>query len=96
MTGTIINVITVLIGGAAGILLGGKIPERLRTTVVHGLGLFTLVLGVRLFLQTDNPLYPLGAILPGGLVGEWGRGLSRGFIQTQQLVQVRICSSGVL
>jgi uncharacterized membrane protein YqgA involved in biofilm formation len=47
MTGTIINVITVLIGGAAGMLLGGRIPERLRTTVVHGLGLFTLVLGVR-------------------------------------------------
>lgn len=71
MTGTIINVITVLIGGAAGILLGGKIPERLRTTVVHGLGLFTLVLGLRLFLQSENPLYPLGAILLGGLFGEW-------------------------
>lgn len=71
MTGTIINVITVLIGGAAGMLLGGRIPERLRTTVVHGLGLFTLLLGVRLFLQTDNALFPLGAILLGGLFGEW-------------------------
>ena len=71
MTGTILNVITVLVGGLAGMLLGGKIPERLRSTVVHGLGLFTLVLGVRLFLQTDNPLFPLGAILLGGLLGEW-------------------------
>lgn len=52
-------------------LLGGKIPERMRRTIVHGLGLFTLVLGVRLFLQTDNPLIALGAILLGGLLGEW-------------------------
>jgi len=71
MTGTILNVIAIFIGGFLGIFLGGKIPDRVRTTVVSGLGLFTLVLGVRLFLQSENPLIPLGAILIGGIIGEW-------------------------
>jgi uncharacterized protein len=35
-------------------LLGGRLPERLRQTVVAGLGLFVLVLGVQTFLQTRN------------------------------------------
>jgi uncharacterized membrane protein YqgA involved in biofilm formation len=71
MTGTILNVIAIIIGGLIGMLLGGKIPARMRSTIIHGLGLFTLVLGVRLFLQTDNPIIALGAILLGGLLGEW-------------------------
>jgi len=71
MTGTILNVIAIFIGGFLGIFLGGKIPDRVRTTVVSGLGLFTLVLGVSLFLQSENPLIPLGAILIGGIIGEW-------------------------
>lgn len=71
MTGTILNIIAILIGGIVGMLLGGKIPKRVRNTVVHGLGLFTLVLGVRLFLRTENALIALGALLLGGLLGEW-------------------------
>lgn len=71
MIGTILNVITIIIGGMIGMLLGGRIPERVRSTVVHGLGLFTIMLGVRLFLQTDNPIISLVAIMLGGLLGEW-------------------------
>ena len=71
MIGTILNIIAILIGGVIGMIFGGKIPKRVRTTVIHGLGLFTLVLGVRLFLQSDSPLIPLGAILFGGILGEW-------------------------
>lgn len=71
MTGTILNAIAILIGGVIGMLLGGRIPGRMRSTIIHGLGLFTIVLGVRLFLQTDNPLISIGAILLGGLLGEW-------------------------
>ncbi len=40
MTGTILNVIAIFIGGILGIFLGGKIPDRVRTTVVSGLGFF--------------------------------------------------------
>ena len=71
MTGTLLNVITIIIGGGLGCLLGGRLPERLRQTVVAGLGLFVLVLGVKTFLDTRNSLVVLGGILGGSLLGEW-------------------------
>jgi uncharacterized protein len=71
MIGTLLNVATIIIGGALGMLLGGRLPERLRQTVVAGLGLFVLVLGVQTFLQTRNSLVVLASLLIGSLLGEW-------------------------
>jgi uncharacterized membrane protein YqgA involved in biofilm formation len=71
LTGTLINITTVLIGGTLGIMVGGRLPERVRQTVVAGLGLFTAAYGVQLFLNTKNPIVVLGSILLGGLLGEW-------------------------
>ena len=73
MTGTILNIITVLIGGIVGVLFGNKLPDRVRDTVIAGLGLFTAALGVQLFLKTGNPVIVLGSLLLGGLIGEWWR-----------------------
>jgi uncharacterized membrane protein YqgA involved in biofilm formation len=73
MTGTLLNAGTVLVGGIIGLLLGNRLPERLKTTVIAGIGLFTLAYGVSLFLKTENSLIVLGSILLGGLLGEWLR-----------------------
>ena len=73
MTGTLLNVATVLIGGAIGLLFGAKIPERYKSTVVAGMGLFTGAMGLQMFLKTQNPLIVLGALLIGSLLGEWWR-----------------------
>lgn len=73
MTGTIINVIAILIGGGLGVLLGGKLPERLRQTVMAGLGLFTFGIGLQMFLTTKNSLIVLGSLVIGILLGEWWR-----------------------
>jgi uncharacterized protein len=71
MTGTFINIATILIGGSLGLLLGARLPERLRHTVVAGLGLFTLAYGFSMFLKTENPLIVLGSLLVGAMLGEW-------------------------
>jgi len=73
MTGTIINIITVLIGGTLGLLFGARLPERLKATVIAGMGLFTTAIGIQMFLGTENPLIVLGALLIGALLGEWWR-----------------------
>jgi uncharacterized membrane protein YqgA involved in biofilm formation len=74
MTGTLINVATVLVGGSLGLLFGSRLPDRLKTTIVAGLGLFTAAIGLRMFiLNTDNPLIVLGSLLAGALLGEWWR-----------------------
>lgn len=71
MTGTILNMITVLIGGSLGLLVGARLPDRMRQTVVAGLGLFTAAIGVQMFFKTENAIIVLGSLLVGGLLGEW-------------------------
>ncbi len=72
MTGTLINVGTVLLGTLVGTLLGSRLPQRLQDRVLAGLGLVTLVIGVELALtwRDTNTLFVLGGVLIGGIVGE--------------------------
>ena len=71
MTGTILNTIAILVGGALGLFFGARLSERLKTTVVAGLGLFTAAFGMKMFFKTENELIVLGALLIGILLGEW-------------------------
>jgi len=73
MTGTIINIIAILVGGGLGLLFGARVPERARQTVIAGLGLFTAALGLKMFMETENAIIVLGSVLLGGLLGEWWR-----------------------
>lgn len=73
MIGTLLNVVTVLIGGTLGARLGARLPNQMRETVMHGIGLMTLVIGVQMALGTRNILIVLASILVGGIVGEWLR-----------------------
>ena len=70
MTGTFINVIAVVIGSAIGILLGHRLPEKVRVTVLNGLGLMVIVVGLSMALQTKNVLIPMFSVLLGGIIGE--------------------------
>ena len=67
------NAAAILLGGTVGLLLGGRVPERARATLMDGIGLVVLVLGVQMALETGNALIMLGALLVGGLLGEWWR-----------------------
>lgn len=73
MTGTFLNIATVLIGGMIGLLFGARIPDKLKATVIAGMGLFTAAMGIQMFLKTENPLIVLGSLLIGTLLGEWWR-----------------------
>jgi uncharacterized membrane protein YqgA involved in biofilm formation len=46
------------------------LSEKLRSTIVSGLGLFTFGYGLLSFIDTANPLVPLGGLLIGALLGE--------------------------
>jgi uncharacterized protein len=73
MTGTFLNIATVLIGGVIGLIFGARIPDKLKATVIAGMGLFTAAMGLQMFLKTENPLIVLGSLLIGTLLGEWWR-----------------------
>jgi uncharacterized membrane protein YqgA involved in biofilm formation len=74
MTGTFINVGTVLAGTLVGSLFGARLPPSMQQRVLAGLALVTLVLGVddALAWHTGRytPLHVLGGVLLGGLAGE--------------------------
>lgn len=69
MTGTILNVVAVLIGAGIGIALGSRFPERMRQTVMAGLGIMVLIVGVSMAIP-GNALIVLFSLLIGGIVGE--------------------------
>ena len=68
--GTLINTATVLVGGSVGLIIGDRIPERIRTIVVQVIGLVTLGLGLGDVLKTHNMVFPLVGMVLGGIVGE--------------------------
>ena len=70
VTGTVINVATVIVGGTMGTFLGNRLPEKMRQTVLHGLGLMTLVVGVSMAITTRNILIPMFSVLVGSILGE--------------------------
>jgi uncharacterized protein len=70
ITGTLINVGAVIGGGLLGTVLGNRLPEKMRITVLQGLGLITMTIGLTMAIGTKNILIPLFSILLGGILGE--------------------------
>ena len=68
--GTLINTFTVLVGGGLGLIIGHRIPERIRVTVVQVIGLVTVALGMSDVLKTHNIVFPLVGMVFGGIIGE--------------------------
>jgi len=71
MTGTLINVAAIIVGGLLGIFLGRRLSNNIKDTVIAGMGLFTTAIGFQMFLKTERPLVVLGALIIGALLGEW-------------------------
>jgi hypothetical protein len=58
------------VGGSVGLIIGDRIPDRIRTIVVQVIGLVTLGLGLSDVLKTHNMVFPLVGMVLGGIVGE--------------------------
>ena len=79
--GTLINIVAIVAGTAAGVLIGNRLSEKTSRVVTDGLGLVVLVLGGlnvisildQEFVAAVGPGIPLlvviGAILIGGIIG---------------------------
>ncbi len=73
MLGTIINFFAIIVGGLIGVFFGSRLPEKLKDTVMAGMGLFIVAIGVQMFLKTENGLIVLAALVIGAVLGEWWR-----------------------
>lgn len=70
MTGTLVNTAAVLAGGTLGSFIGAGLPLRLKETVITGISLTVIVLGVKMAIATGNFLIVLGSVSLGGIAGE--------------------------
>ena len=68
--GSAINAGAIALGGCIGMMLGNRLPERVRLIVFQSLGLCTMAIGLRMTLKTSNPLYMVFSILLGVIIGE--------------------------
>ena len=68
--GTLINVITVLIGTTLGLILRNKLGDAYKAIILQGVGLLTLLIGIQMALKTDNILLVLASVIFGGISGQ--------------------------
>jgi len=68
--GAAINAGAVVAGGCIGMLLGDRLSGRMRLMVFQALGLCTIAIGIQMSFKTSNPLYMVGSVLLGAIIGE--------------------------
>lgn len=70
MLGTIVNSGVVIIGSLLGIILKNGIKEKYKNTIIDGISLALLVIGIMGAITTENLVLVVISLALGGLVGE--------------------------
>jgi len=70
MLGTIVNCITITLGCIAGLIIKGRIPEKVSRTIMNGLALCVIYIGISGSLEGKDTMQMIICIAVGALVGE--------------------------
>ena len=78
LTGTLLNVATVLVGTVIGLLIGARMSARMQDSLTTGLGFFTILISISMGLaiftdplaEPGDDLAVLAAVLAGVVIGE--------------------------
>lgn len=68
-SGVLVNVLTVLIGSALGLLLKKQIPEKLTNAVMTAIGICTVAIGVTGVIKGQNQLVMIISLVLGTIIG---------------------------
>jgi hypothetical protein len=71
LLGTIVNTLSIIIGSLVGLFFKGRIPEKYSETLMHGIGLVVVLIGIKTALKTDAILIVIICFVVGSLFGEF-------------------------
>lgn len=69
LLGTLVNGLFIIVGTFIGKLLH-RIPEHMKATVMHGIGLAVMVLGLQMGFKSNNFLVVIISLVLGAVIGE--------------------------
>lgn len=70
MVGTLLNIVTVIIGSLIGMTIGNRLSKQVQESIMTGLGLIVVVVALQNAFKTGNILIPLVSIVVGAIIGE--------------------------
>lgn len=70
MIGTIVNSISIILGCIIGIIVKGRLSEKINNTVMNGLALCVIYIGIEGSFKGENTLLTIVCIALGALLGE--------------------------
>ena len=70
LQGTLVNVAAVIVGSLIGRWTGRFLSAQVRQTIMTGLGLAVLLIGLQLALKSQQLMIVIGSLIFGGLIGE--------------------------
>lgn len=70
MLGTIVNFFAIIIGSTLGLLFKKLIPDNFKLTIIQGLGLCVILVGILNALKSDSLLLIIISIVIGSYIGE--------------------------
>lgn len=70
MLGTIVNCLAIILGSLIGLMVKGGIPEKISNTIMQGLSLSIIFIGISGLIKGSNVLLILISMLLGAVIGE--------------------------
>lgn len=70
MWGTLVNAVAIVAGSVLGWLVGRRLPKSMSDTIMQGLSLAIILIGLQMAFATHNVLVVIISLVLGGIVGE--------------------------
>ncbi|MEC9488731.1 MAG: DUF554 domain-containing protein [Halanaerobium sp.] len=70
MIGTLVNALAIIAGGTAGGLLKERFSPGIKDTVIKGVSLAVILIGLQMALETNSILIVIFSLVLGGIIGE--------------------------
>lgn len=93
LQGTLVNISAVAVGCFVGKWVGGYLSSKMRETMMAGLGLAVLLIGLQLALKSNQIMIVIGSLIFGGLIGE-GLGIEKRLEDFGNQLQKRFSGMG--